>query len=326
MSFSRVVGRSAFTLIELLVVIAIIAVLIALLLPAVQKAREAANRAQCINNLKQIGIAVHAYHDAQQGFPYGSYSGYCDNLLPVPPAPSHYARVSWEFFILPYLEQSSLVANAMAWMAGNTGSNSWQYPQANTKLRAYICPSDPNGGRVFTNPPNTAASGMMSSYVGCNGNTVFWDGTTALPQTGGTSAKGVILAGAHIRIADITDGTSSTLLASETFGWAANGYDNRGDMWSFYQGETLFSTKYTPNTASADAIYSCGASGMPSYMPCTALGTSANAIISARSMHSGGVNALLCDGSVRFISNNVDPTLWSGMGTRGSGETISVPD
>jgi prepilin-type processing-associated H-X9-DG protein len=95
-------------------------------------------------------------------------------------------------------------------------------------------------------------------------------------------------------------------------------------MYNTYQGETFFSTLYLPNTANADAQFSCGA-GLPTYMPCSAIGGGANSINSARSLHTGGVNVALCDGSTRFISNNVDPTVWSAMGTRAGGEVVNTP-
>jgi hypothetical protein len=186
----------------------------------------------------------------------------------------------------------------------------------------YVCPSDPNGPKKS---PSSNNEGFHSNYAGNNGNTLFWDGTTNLPQNGGKSNTGVILAGDHIRLTDIGDGTSNTLMAAEILTWTP-GDDRRGRLFNTYQGETFFSTLYPPNSSVADAQFSCGSS-LPPYMPCTAVGGSKNPINSARSAHNGfgGVNAVLCDGSVRFLTNSVDPLAWQAASTRLGLEMLQLP-
>jgi type II secretory pathway pseudopilin PulG len=306
----------------LLVVIAIIGILIGLLLPAVQKVREAAARTKCTNNLKQIGLAVHNYHDVNSKFPYGQYGGFANNSsLPVPPAPSPHAAITWPIALLPFVEQGNAYTTIVAYFVANPGTASYSASTINQQpFAVYVCPSDPNAGIAHTG----TNEGFQGSYVGCNGNTLYWNGSS-LPQSGGLNDTGVILAGAQINISQIMDGTSNTLLASETMQWL-QGDDRRGRLFNSYQGETFFSTLNTPNTSSQDFQYSCGSS-LPTWMPCSPVSSSANSINSARSYHAGmgGVNAALCDGSVRFVTNSIDPIAWSAAGTRAMGETAQLP-
>jgi prepilin-type N-terminal cleavage/methylation domain-containing protein/prepilin-type processing-associated H-X9-DG protein len=316
--------RRAFTLIELLVVIAIIAILIGLLLPAVQKVREAAARMKCSNNLKQIGLAVHNYHDQQGGLPYGQFGPWANNggSFKVPPSFTTHSCVTWQVLILPYVEQDSLYKVVYDWHIANPTTRSYSAPAnvIQNPVPGYTCPSDPNG--VKTKPASNN-EGFHSNYAANNGDTLFWDGSTALPQAGGKNNRGVILSGGdRISLTGITDGTSNTLLAAEILTWTP-GDDRRGRLFNSYQGETMFSTLRTPNSATADAQYSCGTS-LPSNMPCTAIASGANSINAARSGHSGGVNTLMADGSTRFISNSVSPAAWLAAGTRAQGETLGL--
>jgi prepilin-type N-terminal cleavage/methylation domain-containing protein/prepilin-type processing-associated H-X9-DG protein len=320
MSALRKKNRPAFTLIELLVVIAIIAILIALLVPAVQKVRDAAARTQCINNLKQISLAMHGYHDAYKKFPYGQFGQYAQNSgLPVPPAPSPDGCIAWPITILPYLDQGPAYTTIWSYFVANPGVEGYSAVAVNQNVFAvYICPGDPYS-------PQTTPEGFQTNYLACNGSTVFWNGTAALPQLGQGNNTGIILTGLQLTMMSVTDGTSNTLLISETLRFnSASNDDRRGRMFNTYQGETFFSTLYAPNTATADAQYSCGTP--PPYLPCTAVSGGANSINSARSMHNGraGVNAAFADGTVKFIPNSIGIGTWNALGTRAGNEVVDI--
>lgn len=315
--------RKAFTLIELLVVIAIIAILIALLVPAVQKVRDAAARTQCVNNLKQIALGMHGFHDANKKFPYGQFAGYANNGNEPPPAPSTHACYAWPVSILPYVDQAPLYAAITSWCVANPGSPTYSAPAAinGNILAVYVCPAD-------ASTPQTGPEGFQTNYLACNGASVFWDGTATYPQSGGGLNTGVILSGYQVNIQNITDGTSNTALISETmrFNQPAGSDDRRGRMFNTYQGETFFSTLYAPNTLTADAQYSCGT--FPAWAPCTAVGGGANSINSVRSYHNGkaGVNVAMADGSVKWVGNNILILAWNAMGTRAGNESASDPN
>jgi len=271
--------------------------------------------------MKQIALAFHGYHDAMKTMPYGQFAGYANNsAMPTPRAPSSHACFAWPVSLMPYIDQTPLYNTIVNWCVTNPGSATYSAPvtiNGNT-VAAYICPADPRDGGTF------ATEGFQTNYLGCNGASVFWDGGT-YPQTG-SGNTGVVLANTSITLNNITDGTSNTLLVSETLRWAGPGSDDRrGRMFNTYQGETFFSTLYLPNTATADSQYSCGAN-LPSYLPCTAVGGGANPINSARSLHNGkgGVNAAFADGTVKWIANNVALTNWQAMGTRTAGDIADV--
>jgi prepilin-type N-terminal cleavage/methylation domain-containing protein/prepilin-type processing-associated H-X9-DG protein len=334
-------GHSAFTLIELLVVIAIIAVLIGLLLPAVQSARESAARVKCQNNLKQIGLATHAFHDANLTFPYGQFGLYgnlSSSQVPTPPAPTNGARFGWQVSLFPYMEYGSVYEQLVADMI----AGGWNYAPTNSTassipIQTLMCPSDPNAGA-------NNGDGFQSNYLGCNGNTVFWTGSEPAappiyPGAGYQPAaslsvnNGVLLCGVVIHITDIVDGTSHTLLASEMTQWSQGtglSSERRGRIYDAYNGENFFTTLYAPNTAAPDCPTGCG-TNLPAYMPCCYPdggypGLVPNEYISARSLHPNGVNAVLCDGSVRFVSNNISLAAWQAAGSRAGGEAIDLPE
>jgi prepilin-type N-terminal cleavage/methylation domain-containing protein/prepilin-type processing-associated H-X9-DG protein len=316
--------RTAFTLIELLVVIAIIAILIALLVPAVQKVREAAARLQCENNLKQIALALHGYHDAYKVLPMGQ-------TAPMSGANNgNNQHEGWLLYILPYIDQVPMYE---VWQANRNTVPTWEMPQQlfnqnGLAIPVYGCPSDPE--HLHFAPTDDGgggdAEGPSASYVGNAGSTAFG------PPGGGTNLNGVLYAESAIPLVIITDGTSNTLLASEIIlgpmssSLADDIYasgDRRGRIWNAYSGEQLFSTLNPPNTLVPDVAYGCHQAF--AIAPCTPVGTGTSTTdynLSARSYHSGGVNAALCDGSVRFVSNSIAANLWLALGTRAGNETI----
>ncbi|OWK43800.1 DUF1559 domain-containing protein [Fimbriiglobus ruber] len=306
--------RRAFTLIELLVVIAIIAILIGLLLPAVQKVREAAARAKCSNNLKQVAIALHAYHDTNNKFPYGQQN-YIGQDQPVS-SPGQ-GRWCWFQLILPYVEQAPL------YNGFNQGSPSYNLISRNLPISTFTCPSDPNGGKNQTKDQGGAgggggmdtAQGFHGNYVTCLGATIFGS------AGGGTSLGGMFYSQSATKMTDITDGTSNTLMVGETLlvPDSSTSNDFHGRYYNNWTGESLFSTLQPPNTAQGDIMYQCIT--IPN-VPCAG-STTSGVVKYARSRHTGGVNAALADGSVRFIANSIDAPTYLYLGTRAGGEVLS---
>lgn len=294
--------RGGFTLIELLVVIAIIAVLIGLLVPAVQKVREAAARMTCQNNLKQIGLATQTYHDAYQKLPPGYvYGGSLGN-----------SEATWMYYILPYLEQESLYRTAS--LSATFGGVSQNSQVCRSMIPGYACPSDLPGDIALGNwgkgnyAGNTGIGPMTSAFT--------------TPNTS-IAVPGVFVVNTEIPISGITDGTSNTALASEVR--KSPGDDFRGV--SFYPEGPLYQHNRTPNTSIPDNFRSGLCKNIPQ-VPCTGSHSAFNdrsIIMSARSNHSGGVNVSLCDGSVRFATNSISQSTWQALGTVRNGELLG-PD
>lgn len=329
--------KRGFTLIELLVVIAIIAVLVSLLLPAVQQAREAARRTQCKNNLKQLGLAVHNYIDVAIVLPPSA----CIN----PRNTVTGNNGSWGVHgrILPFLDQGNLYNEVDLTVA-------WDFQQAisGLKIPGYACPSDPRSDEA--RDPGQGRPILYPTTYGFNFGTWFiYD-----PNTG-RGGDGAFFPNAKLRVAAFTDGTSNTLLASEVKAWTP--YRRNGGPLTttlpntIAEGEAViasgtqfkntghtewpdgrvhhhgFTTAMPPNaeTSCSDGstIYDfCdfnswqegkdGINGSPSY-----------ALISSRSHHPGIVQVSLADGSCRSISENIDLGVWRSLGTRAGGEVIS---
>jgi prepilin-type N-terminal cleavage/methylation domain-containing protein/prepilin-type processing-associated H-X9-DG protein len=313
-------NRPAFTLIELLVVIAIIAVLIGLLLPAVQKVREAAARAKCQNNLKQLGLAFHNYHDANAALPEGD--------------PNFGSNGTWQVLILPYIEQAAMGAAYKNFgQSGGGGSPTYaQSPNVESvtsqRLAILTCPSDNNSQALFPVTINGVAYRITAhNYTANYGNTTR---TRSSPYPG---AGGVAFGGAPFnsgfsgkivtKLTDIPDGTSSTLLAAEVLNGINTANDAVTDLrgFSWWGPGGGFTTYYAPNSTSPDILqFQAYCNNLPDQnLPCV-VGTAY--IFTARSRHSGGVNTVMGDGSVKFVTNNVDINTWRALGTTRGGETL----
>ncbi|HEX4614182.1 MAG TPA: DUF1559 domain-containing protein [Urbifossiella sp.] len=296
-------GPRGFTLIELLVVIAIIAILIGLLLPAVQKVREAAARAKCSNNLKQYGLAMHGYHDVTGRLPWGS------NWNP---------RTSWVCPLWPYIEQTALAGQYNYtlgfYQAPNGGPTSSTTNLVANQVATYFCPSDRGGPAYWKGDPYYRSRG---NYV------VNWGNTTDPgPASQATYAPFSYSDGnttpRNVKLTDITDGTSNTLLMSEVIMAQDSVFDVRGDIINNDRGCFSFMTNATPNSSLPDQMVFYAASTDPA-MPNASSGNASNA---ARSRHTGGVNTTLGDGSVRFFSNSTPLNAWQLMGSMNDGQVI----
>ncbi|MDB5338219.1 MAG: hypothetical protein JWN70_3838 [Planctomycetaceae bacterium] len=314
--------KRGFTLIELLVVIAIIAVLIALLLPAVQQAREAARRSQCKNNLKQIGLAFHNYHDTMTVFPPGGIGPALWSADPGTTAPTN--RIGWMQMILPYLDQQPLYNLISPYFDGkNTGGAmaSWFWPGTKTVIPTLMCPSDPANPKqnTYATPP----IGFQGNYL------AIAAGTTAhFNVNNGLSLDGMFYMMSKTKIRDLTDGVSNTLMASEmilqtdlsTTALGLNGNDWRGLYWDNYGGTVFISTFFPPNTDQPDCHLSCVSRTIS---PCVAgANGSGSSVQYARSYHIGGAHGLLADGSVRFISSNINRATFQNLGSRNDGNVV----
>lgn len=320
-------SRAGFTLLEVLVVIAIIAVLAALLLPAVQSARESARRASCSNNLRQIGLALHNFHDVHGRFPSGRGT-------PLPEIFSAQAH------LLPFLEQES-IRNSIDFSQAPTTfgigggvvfDGSANFLAATTTLSVLQCPSDVVDGRV----PGLNYAG--TNYAACSGSGTLNSGSLK-------DADGVFFLGSGVRFRDLVDGSSNTVAFSErTLGPGSvpgagrpalaetlileipGGNDTTGEacadpgggIWNAERGgkwilgnygNTLYNHAYVPNAATWDCMNM----------------RQQKSRMAARSRHPGGVLLLFCDGSVVFISESIDPQTWRSLATRSDGEMTQRP-
>jgi prepilin-type N-terminal cleavage/methylation domain-containing protein len=304
--------RFGFTLVELLVVIAIIGILVALLLPAIQAAREAARRTQCNNRLKQIALALHNYHDTIGRLPFATIC----YINGASPGQSTNSRQSWYHMILPFVEQAAYYEEIRPRIETNQFPGGW--PEASVIIDGFMCPSDPVG-------PKTVNQGFHGNYLPCHGS-----GTAG---SGAGITDGIFYPLSKTKLTDITDGTSNTVMLGEIRlqrdGIPAEGignvvcgspHDLRGRYHNTFHGNATFTTMRSPNTPVGDACQYCAGT---TNVPCRAC-VSSNEEIHARSWHAGGVQAALADGSVRFISDNINQATFQALGTRSGGEAVNI--
>jgi len=330
MNSSHTSRNHGFTLIELLVVIAIIAILIALLLPAVQQAREAARRSQCKNNLKQVGLAMHNYHDTHSVFPPGMFNMINAYGPPYEADAGTTNRVTFFAMILPYIEQAPLYnrwTNTFASRSPGATFYPWSVDPALTQVvvSAMLCPSDPSTGHL-----EHGNNGFCGNYVGCTGS-LPWGDRYSTNDSSGTSPKGLFHCRSKTAMRDITDGASNTILMGEILtvkggtlpadGSCTNIKDMRGLYWNGVHMTVLFSAYYSPNPPNVPDTAGYPACAETPQAPSNA-NQSTGMNLSARSMHTGGAHITLADGSVRFVSNNTNRATFNALGTRASGEIV----
>jgi prepilin-type N-terminal cleavage/methylation domain-containing protein/prepilin-type processing-associated H-X9-DG protein len=334
----------AFTLIELLVVIAVIAILIGLLVPAVQKVRESAARAQCLNNLKQLGVAAHAYHDVYKQFPpaleVAAITGGETDLASAYRAPGF--GPNWAIYLLPYIEQAPLykLTNAKNYLATNGADQTWRNVRGSS-LPLLLCPSD--GGDQST-PFALNGGGWARGNYAANAGPGWFQGTVGGGSTPANSG-GPMGINWGARLTGIPDGTSNTVLFTEVR-VGLNTNDRRG-VWAMGVGGASVTAANaigdctTPNDTNeySDDIEDCllvrqalgiGNKGLgPLRMGCSDDNTPRNWPnwqAQARSLHPGGVNLCLCDGSVRFISDAIPQSVWLLLNSRNDGQAFNLDE
>ena len=312
--------RAAFTLVELLVVIAIIAILIALLLPAVQSAREAARRGQCLNQLKQIGIAFHNYHSSHGTFPMGAHKKQSHN--PAPPNTLVGVELGWTWatHILPFLEENAvydqLDMTSTVFAFGPPGSGAFAHggnlDVGGTIIRGYLCPTDPQDPSPFSVGSGGGGRAIVvaqTNYVGLADshdrfNNLSTDGDPDITYSG----DGMLFNVSSVQIRDVFDGTSQTLLVGE-----ATGKETPGKLHFYWSAEAVADMSNGIN----------GPCSIPGDGTWCYHGTRSGGATGFSSWHPGGAQFVLVDGSARFFSENTAQSLLEALSSRAAGEVIS---
>lgn len=305
--------RGGFTLIELLVVIAIIAILIALLVPAVQKVRESAARTQCSNNLRQLVIALHARHDVFKRFPMGA----------VWTGGGYYAspRSGWNYSLFPFIEQEPLYnkfpvsAKSQQWYPWFSAEATSATGPTRVVLEVWLCPSD-SGALHNTQSWGVFSLGNYHAFFGG----LNLGGAVSNPSF----QKAAFGINYGARLTDMSDGSSNTMVLGEYLRSTGASNDQRGMPWGDQPGYGQIYTQLSPNSSSPDLIYVGWCNNQPQQnLPCISGDSGPNNTAASRSRHTGGVNVGMGDGAVRFVQNSVDlVTVWRPLATIASGDTV----
>ena len=319
--------QRGFTLIEVLVVISIIGILIAVLLPAVQSAREAARRAQCSNSFKQMGLALQSYHDANNVLPIGRTGLYATYRSKNP------NRRTWALGALSYLEQNDTYNAFNCSLSFNDLQNA---TAVQALVATFVCPSD----RPAIQEPDRQVPRIKSNFAANWGDTHYFQGAPGFGAAGPNPFSGpsgtAVFTGAPFTINRcyglnfFGDGTSGTILVGEVIAGQnraagdnpAGAYDHRGDIYNDDCNCSMFMTYTPPNSPIPDQLFNaeyCG-SGFQGNPPCNANVPAFNA---SRSRHPGGVNTLFADGHVKFVADGVDVGIWRALGSPSAGEVVS---
>jgi prepilin-type N-terminal cleavage/methylation domain-containing protein/prepilin-type processing-associated H-X9-DG protein len=305
-------SRVAFTLVELLVVIAIIGVLVSLLLPAVQSARESARRIQCTNNLKQLSIAFHNYHTRSDRFPMGY-----GVLLPGTYGSGRPAGVEWPWCIrlLSDVEETAL-ADRVNWDLNPGSGLPEQMMVLSATIPSFLCPTDPGAVRKWNDDASCVPSRPDWTYgrISYAGNFGIGRMEEPIPPR----RPGILGHNYGSSMKHLEDGSSHTAMMSELI--SGIGCTIRGTH-SYDEGPAYMHDR-TPNSLEPDEARWCGKDD-PLHAPCITISAQNQVLHTARSDHPGGVNLALCDGSVRFLSEVIDLAVWQAYATPDGGETIS---
>jgi prepilin-type N-terminal cleavage/methylation domain-containing protein/prepilin-type processing-associated H-X9-DG protein len=306
--------RAGFTLVELLVVIAIIGVLVALLLPAVQAARESARRSQCTNNLKQLGLAFQNYHSRENHFPWGY-----GELRPGTYGSGTSSGVEWPWCmrLLADIEETSL-SDQIDWDLNPGGGYDVLWPVLGAQISGFLCPSDPAG----QHPWNESAECITSIPEWTYGRISYAANLGIGPMESPVPPRirGVLGHNRGARIAEITDGTSNTALMSELI--VGTGCTIRGTH-SYDEGP-VYMHDFTPNDPTPDQARWCGMEDQLSGS-CVKISRQNMEVHTSRSYHPGGVNLARCDGSVVLVTDSIDLQLWRALASFDEGEPVAFP-